>query len=72
MSGEKEMVVCQKCGSMLGQVEEIEGHEALVIDGLAVNNMRAVCLKCGQEFYWSLSERALARLIKRAKERRYN
>ena len=63
---DKEQIVCPKCGLTHGEVREIEGHESLIIGQLAINNLRGVCLNCGYEFYWSLSERALARLIKRA------
>ena len=65
-----EQIECPKCGMVHGEVRAIEGCESLVIGQLAVNNLRGVCLNCGYEFYWSLSERALARLIKKALENR--
>lgn len=61
------IITCQKCQSKIGETAEIQGGEWLVINGVAVNVLRGVCLNCGEEFHWSISERALARLIKRAR-----
>ncbi len=66
---EEVIIECQKCGREVGRIVEIDGMDWLNVNGIAVNYMKGVCIDCGQEFHWSLSERQLARLIKSVKAR---
>ncbi|RJR09980.1 hypothetical protein C4588_04125 [Candidatus Parcubacteria bacterium] len=64
------VIVCSKCSREIGQVDQIDGKEYLIINGLAVNVLRGVCIYCGAEFHWSISERMLAELIQRVMQLR--
>ena len=64
------IIVCQKCGNKIGHTEIIGGHECLVVNGIAVNVMKGACIACGEEFYWSISEQQLSKLIKLVLEQR--
>lgn len=64
-----EIVKCQKCGRKIGDVKKIAGKDFLVINGIAINHMRGVCLACNTEFYWSFSERLLVELLRHIAER---
>ena len=65
-----EIVCCQKCQTEIGRIGKIGDHECLIIGGIAINFIRGACTSCGAEFYWSISERALAELIRRLQELR--
>lgn len=64
----KEIVVieCQKCGHEIGRIESIRDSDWLVVNGIAITVMRGVCVDCGQEFHWSISEKKLAQLFRGA------
>jgi len=47
-----------------------EGVELLLVNAVLTNVLRGVCVDCGAEIHWSISERALADLIQRVKDRR--
>ena len=63
-------VRCPKCGTYIGQMVTREGVELLLINSVLTNVLRGVCVDCGAEIHWSISERALADLIQRVKDRR--
>ena len=63
-------VRCRKCGTYIGQMVTREGVELLLINSVLTNVLRGVCVDCGTEIHWSISERALADLIQRVKDRR--
>lgn len=65
------LVRCPQCGNIIGEIRTIDGREFLFVNGLAVNFMRGAC-SCGTEFYWSISERMLAELIRRVLSLREN
>ncbi len=58
-------VVCNNpnCRAQLGWMVTVEGVELLQIGGVLVRQAHGVCIKCGKEFHWSVSERMLERLI---------
>lgn len=62
----KRVIRCRKCYSPIGVMVEIGGQEWLSVSGIRVTVMRGVCA-CGEEFHWSISEQALAKLIARVK-----
>lgn len=57
-------VRCPKCGTYIGQMVTREGVELLLINSVLTNVLRGVCVDCGAEIHWSLSERALSDLIR--------
>ena len=63
-------VRCPKCGTFIGQTVMRDGVELLLINSVLTNVLRGVCVDCGAEIHWSISERALADLIQRVKDRR--
>jgi len=63
-------VRCPKCGTFIGQMVTREGVELLLVNAVLTNVLRGVCVDCGAEIHWSISERALADLIQRVKDRR--
>lgn len=63
-------VRCPKCGTYIGQMVTREGVELLLINSVLTNVLRGVCVDCGTEIHWSISESALADLIQRVKDRR--
>ncbi len=66
---EKTRLECPNCGIYLGYEETIDGVALLNVHGFRLTVLRGVC-SCGQEMHWSVSERALALLIKRTKSAR--
>ena len=63
-------VRCPKCGTYIGQMVTREGVELLLINSVLTNVLRGVCVDCGTEIHWSISERALATLIRKVKDNR--
>ena len=63
-------VRCPKCGTYIGQMVTREGVELLLVNAVLTNVLRGVCVDCGAEIHWSISERALSNLIKCMKDRR--
>ncbi len=62
-STSSELVKCPGCAREVGLTVDIDGLPWLNVNGIAVRAMHGVCLQCGQEFHWSISEQALAALI---------
>jgi DNA-directed RNA polymerase subunit RPC12/RpoP len=64
-------VRCLQCGNEIGKIITlIDGQERLYIGGLLVNVARGVCVHCGAEFHWSISEKMLAELVRKVIEMR--
>ena len=61
-------VRCPKCGTYIGQMVTREGVELLLINSVLTNVLRGVCVDCGTEIHWSISERALAKLIRHTED----
>ena len=61
-------IVCSGCQRVIGTVVTVNNQEWLTVNGILVTVMRGVCSECGSEFHWSISERALAKLITRVKK----
>lgn len=59
-----EAVSCPGCGQVVGEVIPIAGAEMLLVNGILVRSLHGVCLKCGCDFHWSLSDRLLVNLLK--------
>lgn len=63
-----EEITCAKCGTKIGNIVVVDDQEWLSVNGVIVTVMRGVCVNCGAEFHWSISERTLAKLINRVKQ----
>lgn len=59
-----EPVNCPGCKVELGQAVTIEGVEFLRIGILLVREARGLCIQCGKTVYWSVSDKAIERMIK--------
>lgn len=69
--GDNTTVRCVACGNEIGKVITlIDGQERLEVGGLLVNVARGVCVHCGAEFHWSISEKMLAELVRKVIEMR--
>lgn len=62
-SDEEVIIECQKCGREIGKIQKVFSNDWLVVNGIAITVMRGVCVDCGQEFHWSISEKKLAQLF---------
>lgn len=65
------IVRCTQCGYEIGKIITLtDGQERLEVGGLLVNVARGVCVHCGAEFHWSISEKMLAELVRKVIEMR--
>lgn len=64
------IIECQKCGHKIGYTIKIDDQTWPVVGGVLVDYIKGVCVHCGQEFYWSITEQQLSRLVKRTLEQR--
>ena len=55
------------CRMEIGRLVTVENMELLQMGGVLVRQAHGVCIKCGKEFHWSVSERMLERLIVRVR-----
>lgn len=60
-------LTCARCGVEIGRLIEVEGEELVQVGGLVVRSISGSCARCGNGYYYSLSEKLLERLIKKAK-----
>lgn len=70
-SEKSETVTCPKCGNTIGATVLIDGMQWLLIGHIVIRNMHGVCSVCGELFYWSVGDRALAELIQHVLEMRH-
>lgn len=67
---ENVIIECQKCNHQIGQMEKIGEQSWPVIGGVLVDYIKGVCTYCGQEFYWSITEQQLSRLVRNVLEQK--
>lgn len=73
MGDEQNVIRCTNCNAEIGRVICVDnGQERLQAGGILVNVARGVCIQCGAEFHWSISERMLAELVQQIIEMRKN
>lgn len=60
-------ISCSKCGCIVGRAIDIDGEDLIQIGSLVISEVHGNCAICGEEFHYSLNQRRLERLIKRAK-----
>ena len=63
MSGNSPFV-CPKCRREIGVFQD----DLLLIDGLIVKELHAVCANCGHELHYTLSGRKFELMVERLKE----
>lgn len=67
MDDETNVIRCHSCGRIIGRVKQFEGYKNLLeIDGILFTVVRGVCIYCGTEFHWSISEQTLAKLVRKS------
>ena len=59
-------VQCPGCKSKIGEAVNVEGLVLLRVGALLVRDTQAICLQCGRMFYWSVSNKIIAAIIKTA------
>ena len=73
MASEDETLYCSyKCLNVVAKPVVIGGKELLLIGGLLVSKVDGVCVKCGHEFHWSVTEQLLKSIIERIKTSQNN
>ncbi len=63
-------ITCCKCGVTIGDALEMYGKEFLETETLIILRVEAICKKCGEKFYHSVSNRQLAQLVAEVKAMR--
>jgi hypothetical protein len=63
MAEEKE-VKCSKCEAVIGTVVLIEGIEFLKTETLIIRHVNSICIKCGEPYYRSVSDKQLEKVYK--------
>lgn len=66
METDSRIVTCSGCRRQVGALAEIRGQDWLQVNGLIVRSLHGVCRDCGAEFHWSVSDRALAKIVQGA------
>ena len=65
MPSNNEPLYCSdKCKNVIAQTVEIDGRELLQVGGLLVSKIDGVCIKCGREFHWSVTDQLLKKILK--------
>ena len=59
-----EPVQCPHCHSEIGEAVNIDGLVMLRIGALLIRDAQGVCMQCGHVFYWSVSNKIIARIIR--------
>lgn len=60
----QKMVCSPDCENVIAFEVEIEGRVLLQIGGLLVSKVDGVCIQCGKEFHWSVTEKLLEKILK--------
>lgn len=64
MSADPEIVYCSKCHEKFGEVSCVEGVDFLKTDKWLIRVVGAVCLKCGEPYHRSVSEKQVEKIYK--------
>ena len=63
MQPESKAITCTGCQRRVGELVQMRGQDWLQVNGLVVRSLHGVCRGCGAEFHWSVSDRALAKIV---------
>ncbi len=58
-------ITCRRCGVEIGNYVAVGNEEFLQVGGVLSRELHGVCAACGLEIHWSVSDRALQRLIEK-------
>jgi len=54
------------CHAEIGQAVDIDGLVMLRVGALLIRDAQGICMQCGHVFYWSVSNKIIARVIRLA------
>jgi hypothetical protein len=54
------------CNAEIGQAVNIDGLVMLRVGVLLIRDTQGICMQCGRVFYWSVSNKIIAQVIKTA------
>jgi hypothetical protein len=65
------MMTCPGCKKEFEhiQVVEYDGLVMLRVGALVIRELRAVCLQCGRNIYFSVSDKLIIKIIKRSSQK---
>lgn len=64
MNSEQVHCPSQDCHAIIGEAININGLVMLRVGTLLIRDAQGVCMQCGRVFYWSVSNRILARIVR--------
>ena len=56
----------EQCKAPIGEAINIDGLIMLRIGALLIRDAQGVCLQCGHTFYWSVSNKIIAKIVRLA------
>lgn len=59
-------VECPDCKAEIGQCVNVEGMYFLRVGVLLIRDTQGICMSCGRVFYWSISQKVIAQVVKAA------
>jgi len=59
-------VECPDCHAPIGQSVNVDGMMFLRVGVLLIRDTQAICMSCGRMFYWSISNKVIAQIVKAA------
>jgi len=54
------------CQAEIGEAVNVDGLVMLHVGALLIRDAQGVCMQCGRVFYWSISNKIIARVIREA------
>jgi hypothetical protein len=55
-----------KCNVEIGKAVNVNGLIMLRVGTLLIRDAQALCMQCGRVFYWSVSNKVIAQVVKEA------
>jgi len=66
MSLEQVRCTNRDCNAEIGQAVNIDGLVMLRVGVLLIRDTQGICMQCGRVFYWSVSNKIIAQVVKAA------
>lgn len=60
----EELNCSSQCDNVIAYKINVEGKDLLQIGGLLVSKIDGICVKCGREFHWSVTDQLLKKILK--------
>jgi len=54
------------CHAKIGEAVDVDGLILLRVGVLLIRDSQAFCMQCGRPFYWSVSNKIIAQVVKAA------